>query len=58
MGSATQPTSKAYLPRRCPGRCWFAYYGWVGSSSPKCVRCGRANPNYRPDDDPFPKGPR
>jgi hypothetical protein len=34
-------------------RCWFAYRGWVGSSSPKCVRCGRPNPNYRPEDDPF-----
>jgi hypothetical protein len=39
---------------RCPvqARHWFAYYGYVGSSSPVCVRCGAPNPNYRPDDDP------
>lgn len=39
--------------RRCGGRCWFAYYGWVGSSAPTCRKCGRQNPHYRPDDDPF-----
>lgn len=38
--------------KRCTGRCWFAYYGWVGSSSPTCRRCGRPNPRYRPEDDP------
>lgn len=37
----------------CYWACWFAYYGWVGSSSPVCVRCGRPNPNYRPEDDVF-----
>lgn len=37
--------------RRCL-RHWFAYYRWVGSSSPRCVRCGAPNPRYRPDDDP------
>jgi hypothetical protein len=38
---------------RCRGRHWFAYFGWVGSSSPTCVRygCDAPNPNYRPDDD-------
>lgn len=39
--------------RRCRSRCWFAYYGWPGSSSPVCVRCGRPNPRYRPEDDVF-----
>jgi hypothetical protein len=33
------------------GRHWYAYYGWVGSSSPVCVRCGEPNPNYRREDD-------
>jgi hypothetical protein len=32
---------------------WFAYYGLVGSSAPKCQRCGAPNPKYRPDDDPY-----
>lgn len=38
----------------CTGRHWFAYRGWVGSSSPTCTRygCDAPNPNYRPDDDP------
>lgn len=35
------------------GRHWFAYYGWVGSSSPVCRRCGAPNPNYDEDRDPF-----
>lgn len=41
--------------RRCPGnlRHWFVYRGWVGSSSPTCVRCEAPNPSYRPADDPF-----
>lgn len=39
----------------CPcGRCWFAHYGWVDSSSPTLLSGrGRENPNYRPQDDPF-----
>lgn len=37
----------------CPTRHWFAFYGYVGSSSPVCVRCGAPNPGYRPDDDPI-----
>ena len=39
---------------RCPGhqRHWYAYYGWVGSSSPTCVRCGAPNPDYAPERDP------
>lgn len=32
-------------------RHWFAYYGLVGSSAPKCQRCGVANPNYDPERD-------
>jgi hypothetical protein len=28
---------------------WFTYYGWVGSSSPVCVRCGAPNPRYDAD---------
>lgn len=32
-------------------RHWFAYRGWVGSSSPVCIRCGTPNPNYDPDRD-------
>lgn len=35
----------------CRGRCWFTYYGWVGSSSPVCRHCKRPNPHYRPNDD-------
>lgn len=37
-------------PRKC-FRCWYTYYGWVGSSSPVCVRCGHPNPNYDSDRD-------
>jgi hypothetical protein len=33
-------------------RHWFTYYGWPGSSSPTCVRCGVPNPKYDPDRDP------
>jgi len=38
----------------CPGhaRHWFAYYGWPGTSSPVCLRCGASNPNYAPERDP------
>lgn len=50
--TAPQPATRAPSPR-CGARCWFAYYGWVGSSAPTCRRCGRPNPHYRPDDDPF-----
>lgn len=32
-------------------RHWFAYYGLVGSSAPKCQRCGEPNPNYDPERD-------
>lgn len=32
-------------------RHWFTYYGLVGSSSPKCLRCGAQNPNYDPERD-------
>lgn len=42
---------------RAGARHWFAYYGWVGSSAKTCRRCGAPNPNYRPDDDPFPERP-
>lgn len=31
---------------------WYAYYGFVGSSAPSCVRCGNPNPNYDPIRDP------
>ncbi len=48
----SQPTAPKSLPR-CGARCWFAYYGIVGSSAPTCRRCGRDNPHYRPNDDPF-----
>jgi hypothetical protein len=48
-------TTTAYTCR--PGPHWFAYYGWVRSSSPVCVRCGAENPRYRPNDDPFRKEP-
>lgn len=48
----SQPTAPKSLPR-CGARCWFAYYGIVGSSAATCRRCGRSNPNYRPDDDPL-----
>jgi hypothetical protein len=33
-------------------RHWYAYYGWVGSSSPKCLHCGEPNPKYDRDRDP------
>lgn len=33
-------------------RHWFTYYGWPGSSSPVCVRCGAENPRYDRDRDP------
>lgn len=49
--------------RRARQRCrygirhWFAYHGWVGSSSPVCTRgCGTPNPRYRPEDDPKREG--
>jgi hypothetical protein len=38
---------------KCRPRCWYAYYGYPGSSSPVCVRCGHPNPRYRQEDDPF-----
>lgn len=38
-------------PRPCL-RHWFTYYGFPGSSSPVCLRCGAPNPRYRRDDDP------
>jgi len=50
--TTSQPTAPKSLPR-CGARCWFAYYGIVGSSAPTCRRCGRDNPHYRPTDDPF-----
>lgn len=40
------------------GRHWFAYHGYVGSSSPVCTNgCGTPNPKYRPEDDVFPDSP-
>lgn len=44
----TRTRTRTRMPR-CQGnyRHWFAYYGWVGSSSPTCVHgCGTANPRY------------
>ena len=40
-------------PLICGARHWFAYYGWPGSSSPVCVRCGAPNPRYDKDRDPL-----
>lgn len=40
-------------PCKFGARHWFAYYGWVGSSSPICRRCGAANPDYDRDRDPY-----
>lgn len=39
---------------RCSGRHWFAYRGWVGTSSPTCTRwgCDAPNPRYDRDRDP------
>jgi hypothetical protein len=39
----------------CAGPHWFAYYGWVGTSSPTCVRddCEAANPRYEIERDPY-----
>ena len=51
MTRTRQPEGRA-AHTLCPIRHWFAYWGYVGSSSPVCVRCGAPNPNYRPDDDP------
>lgn len=40
---------------RCLGAHWYAYYGYVGTSSPTCVRygCDAPNPHYDPDRDPY-----
>jgi hypothetical protein len=43
--------------KSCERRHFFAYYGWVGSSSPVCRRCGHPNPKYRPELDPFHEDP-
>jgi hypothetical protein len=37
----------------CTYRHFYAYYGWVGSSSPECRRCGAPNNTYDPSRDPF-----
>jgi hypothetical protein len=41
------------LREQCGARCWFAYYGWVGSSAPTCRRCGHPNPRYDVERDPY-----
>lgn len=47
------PDAERDAPRRCAGRHWFAYYGWVGSSAPTCRKCSAPNPRYNQDRDPF-----
>lgn len=57
--SGTAPAARKRGPRAPRQQCagggyhWWAYYGFVGSSSPTCVRCEAPNPNYDPDRDPF-----
>jgi hypothetical protein len=49
------PECVAVDGRRCTNgmRHWYAYYGYVGSSSPTCLHCGAPNPRYDPGRDPF-----
>lgn len=49
LTSAASPPPAA---TKCPGhrRHWFTAYGYPGTRSPYCVRCGAPNPYWKPPE--------